>query len=90
MGRVNEFDLFCQNKSDEGRKRLARVRDLILSSAPQVEEGRVHFFLVYHLGGGAVAKLHLDAREQPNITFAVGSELTDPSSYLRAPVSCER
>lgn len=80
---MNEFDLYCQNKSAEGRRRLAQVRDLILSCAPQVEEGRVHFFLVYHLGGGPVAKVHLDAKEQPNITFSVGSELRDPAKLLK-------
>jgi hypothetical protein len=80
---VNEFDLYCHNKSADGRRRLAQVRDLILGNVPQVEEGRVHFYLVYHLGSGTVAKLHLDAKEQPNVTFVVGSELADPSKLLK-------
>ncbi|NKL15593.1 hypothetical protein GFL78_27280 [Rhizobium leguminosarum bv. viciae] len=55
----------------------------MLDALPQVSEGRVHFYLVYYFGGGAVAKLHLDAKQQVNITFVTGEDLADPSRLLK-------
>ncbi|MGO7029046.1 DUF1801 domain-containing protein [Rhizobium johnstonii] len=82
-GRDEEFDLYCHGKPTDARERLAAVRKLILDAVPQVSEGRVHFYLVYYFGGGAVAKLHLDAKQQVNITFVTGEDLADPSRLLK-------
>ncbi len=82
-GHNDEFDLYCERKPPEARERLALVRQLILDTVPEVCEGRVHLYLVYHFGGGAVAKLHLDAEQQVNITFVTGEDLTDPSRLLK-------
>lgn len=80
---LNEFDLYCHNKSTDVRRRLEQVRSLIQACAPEVAEGRIHFYLVYHLGGGPLVKLHLDTKEQPIMTFPVGSELHDPAKLLK-------
>ncbi|MBX5166787.1 MULTISPECIES: DUF1801 domain-containing protein [unclassified Rhizobium] len=82
-GNDDEFDLYCHGKPVDARERLAPVRKLILDALPDVSEGRVHFYLVYYFGGGAVAKLHLDAKQQVNITFVTGEDLADPSRLLR-------
>lgn len=80
---MTEFDLYCHNKSAEGRRRLAAVRDIILAVAPKSDEGRVHFYLVVHKLGGTIAKLHLDAKEQVVITIPTGSDLQDPGGLLK-------
>jgi hypothetical protein len=84
---MDEFDLYCRNKSPEARERILPIRQLILNAAPEVSEGRVHFYLVYYFGGGAVAKLHLDAKQQVNITFVTGEDLSDPSRLLKGSSS---
>lgn len=81
--KTEEFDLYCKNKSPEARERIAPVRQLILDAAPDVSEGRVHFYLVYYFHSGAVAKLHLDAKQQVNITFVTGEDLSDPEKLLK-------
>ncbi|MCJ9670057.1 MULTISPECIES: DUF1801 domain-containing protein [unclassified Neorhizobium] len=86
-GHGDEFDLYCHGKPLDARERLAPVRQLILDTVPEVSEGRVHFYLVYYFGGGAVAKLHLDARQQVNITFVTGEDLVDPSKLLKGSSS---
>ncbi|CDZ42287.1 Hypothetical protein NGAL_HAMBI1146_50530 [Neorhizobium galegae bv. officinalis] len=82
-GNDDEFGLYCHGKAMEARERLTPVRQLILDTVPDVSEGRVHFYLVYYFGGGAVAKLHLDAKQQVNITFVTGEDLADPSKLLK-------
>ena len=86
-GNVDEFDLYGRGKPPEARERLAPVRQLKLDTVPEVSEGRVHFYLVYYLGGGAVAKLHLDARQHVNINFVTGEDLDDPSKLLKGSSS---
>ena len=86
-GNINEFELYCQGKPPEARESLRPVRQLILDAVPSVSEGRVHFSLVYHFGGGSVAKLHLDAKQQATITFVTGEDLTDPAKLLKGSSS---
>jgi hypothetical protein len=86
-GRDEEFDLYCHGKPQDARERLGTVRQLVLDTVPKVSEGRVHFYLVYHFGGGAVAKLHLDSRQQVNITLVTGEDLADPSKLLKGTSS---
>jgi len=83
QGRDEEFDLYCHGKPMIARELLAPVRKLILAAVPEVSEGRVHFYLVYYFGGGSVAKLHLDARQQVNTTLVTGEDLPDPSRLLK-------
>lgn len=80
-GNINEFELYCQGKPPDAREGLRPVRQLILDAVPSV----VHFHLVYHFGGGSVAKLHLDAKQQVTITFVTGEDLTDPAKLLKGP-----
>ena len=80
---MTEFDIFCQNKSPEGQERLRPVREMILDALPEVQESRVHFYLVYHLGSVAVTKLHLNAKEAPELTFVNGADLDDPANLLK-------
>ena len=61
------------------------MRQLILGTVQKVSEGRVYFYLVYYCGGGVVANLHLDGKQQVNITFATGEDLVDPSKLLKGP-----
>ncbi len=82
QGRDEAFNLYCHGKPMMARELLAPVRKL-LAAVPEVSEGRVHFYLVYYFGGGSVAKLHLDARQQVNTTFVSGEDLPDPSTLLK-------
>jgi|GEM_PF-4044509 len=80
---MNEFELYCQNKSDEDTALLAPIRDLIRATIPNTTESRVHFYLVYHYGPIPVVKLHLGTKGIRNLTFINGSELDDPDTLLK-------
>lgn len=85
---MTEFDLYCRTKSDEVRRALSPVRDMILSAlsecgAPDVLESRVHFYLVYHMGSTTVVKLHPDAKGRPVLSFVNGADLKDEQGLLK-------
>ncbi|MBW6425697.1 hypothetical protein KX729_30360 [Rhizobium sp. XQZ8] len=86
-GNIDEFELYCQSEPPEARESLGPVRQLILDAVARLSEGRVHFYLIYHFGGGAVAKLHLGAKQRVDITFVTGEDLTDPEKLLKGSSS---
>ncbi|MHB2267600.1 hypothetical protein [Aliihoeflea sp. PC F10.4] len=79
---MDEFEIYCANKSAQERDALGPVRDLIRQTLPDLTEGRVHFYLAHFIGSLPVVKLHVDAKGQANMTFATGSELNDPANLL--------
>jgi hypothetical protein len=80
---MTDFDIYCRNKSPEDRMSLLPIRDLILSISPELGEFRAHFYLVYHIGSVVVVKLHLNAKQQPQLTFLNGSDLVDERKLLK-------
>ena len=81
---MDEFDLYCTNRPAELRARLEVVHRFIRNALPaDVQEGRAHFYLIYHLGSTTVVKLHSDAKGVPVLTFVNGSDLDDPAKLLK-------
>ncbi len=81
---MNEFDIYCASKPADVRARLEGAHRLIRGSLPDdVEEGRAHFYLIYHLGSTVVVKLHDDAKGMPTLTFVNGCDLDDPDKLLK-------
>ncbi len=80
---MNEFELYCRQKSTEDIALLEPVRNFIISELPNAAESRVHFFLVYHYGPIPVVKLHLTTKGIRTLSFINGSELNDPNKVLK-------